>query len=95
MTTADELKGLIDDYGGESAVIGLGFDNSSGVTFTEGQFTYANNIDDAQNIIKFTHIDNRGVPYIVLKPIETVQSITVKDPSVPSINMYDRVSLRG
>lgn len=93
--TASELKTLIDAYGGVDFLLGFGFDNSAGVTFTPGQFSYSSNLDETNNVLKFTQYDRNGLPYMTLKPTDTIQAIMIKDSRIQSVDMYDSVSIRG
>ena len=92
--TAVELKELIDAYGGVNNLLGFGFDNSGGVTFQPGQFSYSSNIDETHNLLIFTNYDSNGKPYRVLKPIDTIQAIMVTNGTL-TLDVYDKVSIRG
>ena len=95
MTTATELKTLIDAFGGVDALIGISFDNSAAITFEPKQFSYSSNIDETLNVLKFVSYDSKGTPFIIIKPIETIQAVMFKDPSITDITIYDAVSIRS
>lgn len=93
--TATELKTIINAYGGVDYLLGFGFDNSAAITFTPSQFSYSSNLDETNDLLKFTAYDSNGRPYLVLKPVELVQTILIKDATITDISIYDRVSLRS
>ena len=93
--TAAEIKAIIEMHGGVDSLLGFGFDNSASSTFTPHQFSYSSNLDEVNNLLKFTAYDSGGIPYIIVKPTDTVQTIMFKDPSVANIDIYDRVTLRS
>lgn len=92
--TATELKSIIDANGGPTNLLGFGFDNSGGVTFQPGQFSYANNINDSLNVLYLTNFDSHGKPYKVIKPIDTIQSIMMGNGTLTN-DVYDMISIRG
>jgi len=83
------------EYYGEENIIGIGFDNSAGITFGKGEFSLATMYIEDIECLQTVSFDSRVKPYHVIKPIETVQCIMVADKSITDINMYDRISIRG
>ena len=90
--TGAEFKKMVDYYG-EANILGIGFDNSSAITFGEGEFTLANNYIDDIESFQFVGFDRYGLPYHIIKHIENVQAILVRDSGVPYA-AYDRITLR-
>lgn len=91
----DEFKRAI-NYFGEKNILGFGFDNTAGYTFTDQQpFSMAQYFREDILSLIFIRVDSHGNPFHVVKPIGTIQSIMIKDDSVPNIASYDRYSIRG
>ena len=91
MTGAEFTK--IINYYGEANILGFGFDNSSAITFGPGEFTLANNYLSDIECIHSIGFDSRANPFHVIKHIETIQAIIVRDANVP-FAAYDRISIR-
>ena len=83
------------NYYGEENIIGIGFDNSAGVTFGKGEFSLSTVFIEAIECVQIVGFDNLGHPYHTIKHVENIQSIMVRDAAVDDINCYDRISLRG
>lgn len=87
------FKKYVEHYGEEN-IIGIGFDNSAGVTFGKGEFTLEQIYVDALEAIQYVSFDSRGNPFHVIKHVENIQSIIVRDSSI-NTKSYDRISIRG
>ena len=83
------------EYYGEENIIGIGFDNSAGKTFQKGEFTLSNCWVEQIESLQFVEFDNKGNPFHVVKHVAHVQSIIVRDSSVPFEAYDDTVTLRG
>lgn len=81
------------EYFGEENIIGIGFDNSAGLTFGEGQFTLENFYIEELESLQMIEYDIKGNPYHVIKHVETIQCIMVRDSSV-NFNDYDMITIR-
>lgn len=90
--TGEQFVKLVNYYG-EQNILGIGFDNSAAITFGKGEFTLANNYIADIESIQTVGFDSRGNPFHVVKHVENVQGIIVRDANV-SFNDYDRVTLR-
>lgn len=90
-----EFKAAV-NYFGEKNIIGIGFDNTAGNTFTdENPFSMSRNFIENIGALVFIDYDTYGNIFHTVKPVATVQSLAIKDNSVPSLNSYDRHSIRG
>ena len=90
--TGSEFKSLIKHYGEEN-ILGIGFDNSAAITFGKGEFTLANNYIEEIESIQTIGFDSRGLPFHVVKHVENVQGIIIRDSKI-DFNAYDRITLR-
>jgi len=91
--TGAEFKKVV-NYFGEENILGIGFDNSTAITFGPGEFTLANSyIEDLESIHEIV-FDSKGNPFHVIKHIETVQCLMIRDSGIP-FTAYDRISIRG
>lgn len=91
--TKAEFTNII-NYFGEENILSIGFDNSAAITFGKGEFTLQNVLIDEIDCLRFIGFDSRMKPFHVIKHIENVQSIIVRD-SGTNIEDYDRISIRG
>lgn len=82
------------NYYGEDNIIGLGFDNSSAITFGKGEFSLAKTYNEELECVQSVSFDLTGRPYHVIKHVECIQAILVRDSGVEDIDMYDRISTR-
>ena len=81
-------------------ILGFIFDNSGRMLFgldsrrpsSHLYFSLANHYDSATKCIKDECVDGRGNPYIVYKPIATIQTVMTTAPGVP-YDQYDSWSL--
>lgn len=90
--SGSDFKKIIEYYG-EQNIIGIGFDNSAAITFSSGQFSLNEMYVEELECFRHIEFDSKGRPYHVIKPIDTVQCILVKDASV-NFDDYDRISVR-
>lgn len=91
--TGAEFKKVIEHFG-ESNILGIGFDNSSAITFGPYEFSLANNYIEEIESIQTVGFDSRGNPFHTIKHVENIQSVIVRDANVP-YTAYDRITLRG
>lgn len=90
----ETFEAIIAKYGEEN-IIGIGFDNSSGVTFGENErFSLAQHYKPEFNALSFIEYDMKMNPYTVLKNIGDIQAIMIKDATI-DICEYDRINIRG
>lgn len=90
--SGDDFKNIVNYYG-EDNILGVGFDNSGAVTFDKGQFSLANCYIDHLQALQFVNFDSKGLPYHIIKTLDGVQTIMVRDSQV-NFSDYDRVTLR-
>ena len=89
-----DFENFVKDIGEEN-ILGFGFDNSSAITFTEeNKFTMAGNTKFEVGCIVIVCFDSKGLPFHVYKPVETIQTIYVRDKNV-AFGAYDRITIRG
>ena len=81
------------NYFGEDNILGFGFDNSAAVTFDKDEFKLTNNYIPEIESFCTVGIDSRGHKFRIIKHVDSIQTVIVRDESVP-FNAYDRVSLR-
>ena len=82
-------------YFGEENILGFGFDNSAGVTFTkENKFSLAQNYNADIESLMFICFDSKGNPFHVIKHVENIQAVYVRDSNV-DFGDYDRITIRG
>lgn len=86
------FKQIIDTLGGEEKVLGFVFDNAGKYVFTTNKFTYAEHLKEAINSLVFKETDIKGNTYLVVKPLDNVQTILMAD-GTTNTNEYDRRSL--
>lgn len=91
MTGAEFTKMV--NYYGESNILGIGFDNSSAITFGKGEFTLANNYIADIESIHTIGFDAKGNPFHVIKRTDNIQCIIVRDKNI-AFEVYDRISIR-
>lgn len=92
--TPEIFKKIITFYG-EADILGFGFDNSSGVTFDGNHpFSLAQHYVDDIECITLIGFDSKGSPFHIVKHIENIQAIYVRDKNY-DMNGYDRVTVRG
>lgn len=93
--TGAEFKKIVQYYG-EANILSIGFDNSaSSHVFTdEHRFSLENFYQEDIECLQFVHIDRRGNPFHVVKHVENIQTIIVKDDGF-KLNDYDNVTIRG
>lgn len=92
--TNEKFKAIIEFYG-EDSILGFGFDNSAGITFDgTNRFSLSNHYKEEIECLTFVNFDRKGNPYHIVKHIENIQAIYVKDKAF-SMDVYDRVSIRG
>lgn len=91
--TADTFTAIINKYG-EGNILGFGFDNSASLTFGENQFTLANHYVDDIQCLQFINFDSKGNPFHVLKSVEDIQSVMIRDAGI-KFNQYDQISVRS
>lgn len=90
----ETFEAIINKYGEEN-IIGIGFDNSSGVTFGHNEeFSLSEHYDADLGLFTFTEFDMKGNPYIVIKCVSDVQAVMIKDANI-DIGNYDRINIRG
>lgn len=89
----DTFLAIVNKYG-EGNILGFGFDNSASLTFGENQFTIANNYNDDIQCLQFINFDSKGNPFHVLKSVEDIQSVMIRDSQIPFGN-YDSISVRS
>ena len=90
--TGENFKKMINHYG-EQNILGIGFDNSAAITFGKGEFSLANNYNEDLESIHNIGFDSRGNPFHVIRHVENVQSLIVRDNGFP-VEAYDRISIR-
>ena len=81
------------EYFGEDNILGFGFDNSAAVTFDRDEFSLADNYISEIESFCTTGIDSRGHQFRIIKHVDSIQTVIVRDANVP-FEVYDRVSLR-
>lgn len=92
--TIELFKNIIAYYG-EDNILGFGFDNSAGVTFDEhGKFSLAQHFNETLESLTFVGFDSKGNPFHIIKHIDNIQAIFVRDSGVP-FGDYDRITIRG
>lgn len=92
--TVENFKNIITYYGEEN-ILGFGFDNSSGITFGGNErFSLAQHFNESIESLTFIGFDIKGNPFHIVKHIENIQAIYVRDGNV-KFNEYDRVTIRG
>ncbi len=93
--SGEEFKNIINHFGEEN-IISIGFDNSASTPkFTsESPFSLANAYIEKIECLQFVQFDRHGNPFHVVKHIENIQSIIVKDGGI-DIDSYDAFSIRG
>ena len=92
--TGEEFKNIINYYKEEN-ILSISFDNSAAKTFREGEFTLENNWVDDISCLQFVDFDNKCRPFHVIKHVENIQGIIVRDSNVPFASYDDYVTLRG
>lgn len=92
MTGAEFTKMV--NYYGESNILGIGFDNSAAITFGRNEFSLSNNYVADIESIHTVGFDSRGNPFHIIKHVENVQCIMVRDNNIP-FELYDRITIRG
>jgi len=94
--TGAEFKAVINKYGEEN-VLSIGFDNSaSSMMFRdESPFSFSNNYVEEIECLQFFQFDRSGLPYLVVKHVENVQSIIFKSSKEHTLSQYDNFSIRG
>lgn len=90
--SGEEFKNVVTYYG-EDNILGIGFDNSAAITFGKGEFSLANNYLEDIESIQTIGFDSKGNPFHVIKHVENVQGIIVRDKNVP-FEAYDRITIR-
>ena len=92
----ETFKAAIEAGGGESQVISIGFDNNTIVKFVDpvNPDGYKHSLHLLEDIrcLKFYERDLIGNMFIVLKPLDTVQTISFACPGVPRA-IYENQSL--
>lgn len=73
--TKEEFKKTIANNGGEACVLAITFDNSASKSFVFEQFSYAKNLDEETDTLRFVEQDLRCNTYLVVKHIENIQAI--------------------
>lgn len=86
--TKEEFKKNIENHGGEACVLAITFDNSSSKSFVYEQFSYAKNLDEDTDTLKFIEQDLKGNQYLVTKHIENIQAMHFTLNNIPR-NWYD------
>lgn len=73
----ETFKAVIEKNGGESRVIAITFDNSSGVTFVDGwkPYTHAEYLDEENSCLRIPSTDVGNRTFYVVKPLDTIQAI--------------------
>lgn len=71
------FKAIIEANGGEDKVIAITFDNSAAETFVrfEHPYSHAEYLDEANSCLKLKSRDIQNREFLVVKPLETIQSI--------------------
>ena len=90
--TGENFKKMIAHYG-ENNILGIGFDNSAAITFGRGEFSLANNYIEEIESIHDIGFDSHAIPFHVIRHVENVQCIIVRDAGYPNTE-YDRISIR-
>ena len=90
--TGAEFKNII-TYFGETNILSIAFDNSAAITFAENEFTLANNYIEDLESIHTIGFDSKGNPFHVIKHVENVQGVIIRDSGIP-FNAYDRITIR-
>jgi hypothetical protein len=90
--TGSEFKSMVNYYG-EDNILGIAFDNSAAVTFGKGEFKLANNYVEEIESLQFVGFHAHGIPFHVVKHIENVQGIIVRDKNY-AFELYDRITIR-
>jgi hypothetical protein len=89
------FKSMVDLHGGPHRVLSIVFNNAytRAITDPDG-FTYEKYIDEEHELMVFTEIDHRGIPFKIIKPIEYVEGIifATNDEDVSRIDVR---SVRG
>ena len=95
IVTGAEFKKVVDFYG-EANILSIGFDNSASTkVFTdEHRFSLKNFYQEEIECLQFIEFDRHGNPYHVVKHVENIQTIIVKDDGL-KLNDYDHVTIRG
>lgn len=89
-----EFENFVKDVGEEN-ILGIGFDNSASITFTEdNKFSLDRNTKFELGCVVFVCFDSKGNPFHTFKHVENIQAIYVRDKNV-AFGVYDRVSIRG
>lgn len=92
---AEGFKKMVTYYGGPANIVAILFDNSAVKVFVEGEFKNIEDVlvDDIGSL-QFVEHDAKGNPFHVVKELENVQGVVIKDSSM-NIRDYDRYSIRG
>ena len=92
--TIEQFEKIVNYYG-ISNILGLSFDNSAAKMFSSGEFTKIEDIYEANvDCFHFVDFDNKGRPFHVIKPTDSLQCVIVRDASI-NFDEYDRISLRS
>jgi hypothetical protein len=79
---------------GEENVLGILFDNSAAKIFTKDEFKMTTSYIDSIESLQFVETDLHGTPYHIIKDVEDIQGILIKDENF-EFESYDKVRLRG
>lgn len=92
--TLDQLMAIINKEGVKN-ILGMAFDNSSGVVFSnEDEFNPAIHIDTVHELIILPDRDSNNNIFFTYHPIDCIQEVMVRDSTVP-FEKYNRRNLRG
>lgn len=91
--TDSKFKSIITRFGEEN-VLGILFDNSAAKVFSKGEFKMATCYIDSIESLQFVETDLHGTPYHIIKDVEDIQGILIKDENY-DFDIYDKVRLRG
>lgn len=88
----ETFKALVEANGGEKEVLSIGFDNSCIVKFIDTEYKHSIHLDETHNCFKFYDTDMCGNTFITYKPLDTVQSVVFKLPTIPR-SAYDPMTI--
>lgn len=86
----EQFEAYIDFYG-EDNIIAITFDNSSGKSFLPEGFTMENYYNSTLGCLQFIYWDIKGNPYHVIKPVENIQAIIVRNDGIDLAD-YDAIN---
>ena len=88
----DVFKALVEANGGEKEVLSIGFDNSCIIKFIDTEYKHSIHLDEEHKCFKLYETDIWGNTFITYKPLDTIQSVVFKLPTIPR-NVYNSMSL--